>query len=107
MKKGLSEQTAMYDRPYWYTLGNKQLHDSGYFGRWCIEAIAAVKALGLDDSLCLSHQHYPGDLLRPNGPSTHRPREESESSTSSEKPLAEPLTQTPKSSFLSRLFGKK
>jgi hypothetical protein len=66
-KKGLSEQTAMYDRPYWYTLGNKQLHDSGYFGRWCVEAVAAVKAFDLDDSLCLGHEHYPGDLLRPQG----------------------------------------
>lgn len=73
-KPGLSEMTAMYDRPYWYTSGNKGLHDSGYFGRWCVEAVAAVKAFGMDDSLCLGHEHYPGDLLRPDGPSTHPAR---------------------------------
>lgn len=43
-----------------------------YFGCWCIEAVAAVKAFGLDDSLCLGHAHYPGDLLRPHGSGTHR-----------------------------------
>jgi hypothetical protein len=47
------------------------LEKGSYFGRWCIEAVAAVKAFGLDDSLCLGHEHYPGDLLRPDGPSTH------------------------------------
>ena len=65
----------MYERPYWYSLGNRQLDDSGYFGRWCVEAVAAVKAFGLDDRLCLGHEHYPGDLLRPDGPSTHAYRE--------------------------------
>jgi hypothetical protein len=30
----------------------------------------------LDDSLCLGHAHYPGDLLRPDGPSTHPSRSE-------------------------------
>lgn len=60
-----------------------------YFGRWCIEAVAAVKAFGLDDSLCLGHEHYPGDLLRPDGPSTH------------------PVRQEAKGGLLARLFGKK
>ena len=50
------------------------LEMGSYFGRWCIEAVAAVKAFGLDDSLCLGHEHYPGDLLRPDGPSTHPQR---------------------------------
>jgi len=36
--------------------GNKGLHDSGYFGRWRIEAVAGVNALGLDDRLCLGHE---------------------------------------------------
>jgi hypothetical protein len=67
-KKGLSRMTAMYDRPYWYAYDQA---DGAYFGFWCIEAVAAVKALGLDDSLCLGLRHYPGDLLRPQGPSTH------------------------------------
>jgi hypothetical protein len=69
-------------RPYnigiwWYDYGNPEVNplDKGsYFGRWCVEAVAAVKAFGLDDTLCLGHEHYPGDLLRPDGPSTHRAR---------------------------------
>jgi hypothetical protein len=101
-KKGLSEDTAMYDRPYWYTLGNKGLHDSGYFGRWCVEAVAAAHAFKLDDSLCIGHEHYPGDLLRPTGPTTHvmRPPE-------SNPPEKNTPHQAPPPSLLRRLFGKK
>jgi len=104
-KKGLSEDTAMYDRPYWYTYGNKKLHDSGYFGRWCVEAVAAVKALGLDDSQCLGHEHYPGDLLRPTGPSTHLQRASAEPAPVQQQaqPPAAPST---KRSLLSRLLGR-
>jgi hypothetical protein len=69
-------------RPYniaiwWYDYGDPEINPmekGSYFGRWCVEAVAAVKAFGLDDSLCLGHEHYPGDLLRPNGPSTHKNR---------------------------------
>lgn len=78
--------------PFWYIYGDPEKHPlemGSYFGRWCIEATAAVKAFGLDDSLCLGHEHYPGDLLRPDGPSTHPVREE------------------PKTSWLSRILGKK
>jgi hypothetical protein len=60
-----------------------------YFGRWCIEAVAAVKAFGLDDSLCLGHEHYPGDLLRPNEATTHPQRKEV------------------KQGFLAKLFNRK
>ncbi|AXW21508.1 PoNi-like cognate immunity protein [Ralstonia solanacearum] len=70
-KKGLSEQTAMYDRPYWHRYGDQNFEGGAYFGRWCVEAVAAVKAFGIDDSLCLGHPNYPGDLLRPNGPTSH------------------------------------
>lgn len=100
-KKGLSEDTAMYDRPYWYTLGNRQLEDSGYFGRWCIEAVATVKAFGMDDSLCLGHEYYPGDLLRSDDPSTHPARE-----TNTQLPT-QTVTTAIKSGILSRLFGRK
>lgn len=65
--------------PWWYIYGDPEKHPlekGSYFGRWCIEAVAAVKAFDLDDSQCLGHEHYPGDLLRPDGPSTHAPREE-------------------------------
>jgi hypothetical protein len=78
--------------PFWYIYGDPEknpLEMGSYFGRWCIEAVAAVKAFGLDDSQCLGHEHYPGDLLRPNGPSTH------------------PLREEPKQGLLARLFRKK
>lgn len=64
---------------WWYVYGDPVKHPlekGSYFGRWCLEAVAAVKAFGLDDSQCLGHEHYPGDLLRPNGPSTHPVRPE-------------------------------
>ena len=64
-------------RIWWYDYGNPEINPmekGSYFGRWCVEAVAAVKAFGLDDSLCLGHEHYPGDLLRPNGASTHANR---------------------------------
>lgn len=61
-------------RVWWYFYGDPEidpLERGYYFGRWCLEAVAAVKAFGLDDSQCLGHEHYPGDLLRPAGPTTH------------------------------------
>nr|WP_228768290.1 PoNe immunity protein domain-containing protein [Limnohabitans sp. DM1] len=79
-------------QPFWYIWGDPDKHPlemGSYFGRWCIEAAAAVKAFGLDDSLCLGDEHYPGDLLRPDGPSTH------------------PVRVEPKTSWLQRILGKK
>lgn len=67
------------DELWWYIFGDPVKHPlemGSYFGRWCVEAVAAVKAFGLDDSLCVGHEHYPGDLLRPDGPSTHSARAE-------------------------------
>lgn len=64
-------------KPWWYHYGNPEkqpLEKGSYFGRWCMEAIAAVEVFKLDDTHCLGHPHYPGDLLRPNGPSTHAPQ---------------------------------
>lgn len=78
--------------PFWYIYGDPDKHPlemGSYFGRWCIEAVAAVKAFGLDDSLCLGLESYPGDLLRPDGPSTH------------------PLREEPKTGLLARFFGRK
>lgn len=78
------------DELWWYIYGDSKKHPletGSYFGRWCIEAVAAVKAFGLDDSLCLGHEHYPGDLLRPDGPTTHPQRIE------------------PKKGFFTKLFG--
>jgi hypothetical protein len=65
-------------QPWWYHYGNPEktpLEMGSYFGRWCIEAVAAVEAFNLDDSQCVGHPHYPGDLLRPDVPSTHRPHQ--------------------------------
>lgn len=62
------------DELWWYIYGDPAKHPlemGSYFGRWCIEAVAAVRAFGIDDGLCLGHEHYPGDLLRPNSPTTH------------------------------------
>jgi hypothetical protein len=49
--------------PFWYTYGDHNFEGGSYFGRWCIEAAAAVKVFNLDDSLCVGHEHYPSDLL--------------------------------------------
>ena len=82
------------DELWWYIYGDPVKHPlemGSYFGRWCIEAVAAVKAFGLDDRLCLGHEHYPGDLLRPDGPTIHPTRE----------------TSAPKQGLLARFFGRK
>lgn len=100
-KKGLSEQTAMYDRPYWYTYGDSNFEGGAYFGRWCVEAVAAVKAFGMDDSQCLGHEHYPGDLLRADSPSTH-PERMDESQTTAQVEIS-----ANKTGLLSRLFRRK
>lgn len=50
-------------RPYWYYFGEQDLKGGAYFGCWCIEAAAVVKAFGVDDGLCLSLPNYPGDLV--------------------------------------------
>ena len=55
-------------QPWWYIYGDPVKHPlemGSYFGRWCFEAAAAVKVFGLDDSNCIGHEHYPGDLLHP------------------------------------------
>ncbi|HEY0287618.1 MAG TPA: PoNe immunity protein domain-containing protein [Pseudomonas sp.] len=55
-------------QPWWYIYGDPIKHPlemGSYFGRWCFEAAAAVKVFGIDDSNCIGHEHYPGDLLHP------------------------------------------
>lgn len=59
---------AVYNRPYWHRLGDQNFEGGAYFGRWCLEAAAAAKAFGIDDHLCLGHEHYPADLIRPDAP---------------------------------------
>lgn len=70
-RKATKGRPAIYNRLYWYTLGDENFEGGAYFGRWCIEAAAAAKMFGIDDTLCCGLEHYPGDLLRPDGPSIH------------------------------------
>lgn len=70
-RKPTKGRPAMYNRLYWYTLGDENFERGAYFGRWCVEAVAAAKAFQIDDTLCWGQEHYPGDLLRPDGPSIH------------------------------------
>ncbi|WP_457324222.1 PoNe immunity protein domain-containing protein [Roseateles sp. P5_E11] len=67
-RKGMSRLINLDEWPYWY---DNHEGVSSYFSYWCVEAVAVVKAFGVDDSLCLSLPNYPGDLLRPQGPTTH------------------------------------
>lgn len=97
-QQGLGRATAIYEQPYWYTYGDTNFEGGAYFGRWCVEAVAAVKAFGLDDSLCLGHPAYPGDLLRPDGPTTHV------EVASAAIPESVPDAASPKS-WLKRFFG--
>ncbi|MFQ1065266.1 PoNe immunity protein domain-containing protein [Bordetella trematum] len=63
-KAGPPSRSPIYRRPYWYRFGDSNLEGGAYFGRWCIEAVAVAKAFNIDDTLCLDHPHYPGDLLK-------------------------------------------
>ncbi|WP_316893500.1 PoNi-like cognate immunity protein [Ralstonia mannitolilytica] len=104
-KKGLSEKTAMYDRPYWHRYGDENFEGGAYFGRWCVEAVAAAKAFGMDDSLCLGHPSYPGDLLRPDGPTTHPAPSHQEHPA--EMRSDDGAAAKSKSGWLARIFGKQ
>lgn len=61
-RSGREKQAVPYKKPYWHSYHSPM--KGAYFGYWCLEAVAAVKAFGLDDSQCVGHPHYPGDLLR-------------------------------------------
>jgi hypothetical protein len=91
--------------PYWYNYHECPDEWGNYFGYWCVEAVAAVKAFGIDDSLCLGHPHYPGDLLRPEGPSTHLPCSENvlAEALGLEKPKIEPQREQ-KGSWITRWY---
>lgn len=104
-RPGRPGMPAMYERPYWYRYGEENFEGGAYFGRWCVEAVAAVKAFGIDDSLCLGHPNYPGDLLRPDGPTTHPSRPTQERTNETADPCKEDAVKQ-KSSWVSRLFGR-
>lgn len=98
-KSGSDPRAASYRHPYWYTYGDNNFEGGAYFGRWCVEAVAAVKAFGMDDSLCLGLEHYPGDLLRPDSASTHPTR--------AEETIPAPEVVEKKTGFFSRLFDRR
>jgi len=62
-RSGKYKQAAAFKHPYWYRYGDENFAGGAYFGRWCVEAAAAVKVFGLDDQLCLGHEHYPQAFL--------------------------------------------
>lgn len=64
-RSGVGKQATAFKHPYWYRYGDENFEGGAYFGRWCVEAVAAVKAFGLDDRLCLGQEHYPQALLHP------------------------------------------
>lgn len=103
-KKGLSEETAVYERPYWY---NSHKLEGGYFGYWCIEAVAAVKAFGIDDSLCLGHPNYPGDLLRPDEVTTHTQLLTRQDELAGSTDLPKKDMQVPSSGLFARWFDRR
>ncbi|MBB1630909.1 PoNi-like cognate immunity protein [Cupriavidus sp. UME77] len=80
--------------PYWYTFGQINPEGGAYFGYWCVESVAVAKAFGIDDSLCLDHPNYPGDLLM-DGRSPRYP-----DAVAAEQPSA------PARGWLQRLLGK-
>ncbi|WP_339469055.1 MULTISPECIES: PoNe immunity protein domain-containing protein [unclassified Pseudomonas] len=78
-------------QPWWYLYGDPVKHPlemGSYFGRWCFEAVAAVKAFSMDDRACIGHEHYPGELLHP-----------------SDAVFPE-LAQAKKTGWLTKLFGR-
>lgn len=102
-KQTRAPQLNPYKQTYWYNFAKGNLEGGAYFGQWCLEAAAVAKAFGLDDSLCLGHRHYPGDFLRPNGPTTHPARPDVlPGSMQVESPPAPEKSK----GWLSRLLGK-
>ena len=97
-------QLTPYKHPHWYNFAKHNLDGGAYFGQWCLEAAAVAKAFGLDDSLCLGHRHYPGDFLRPNGPTTHPERPDVLPTSATFESVSPPEKTR---GWLSRLLGKR
>jgi len=51
----------LFRTPYWHGFGG-----GAYFGHWCVEAAVVAKVFQIDDTACLSHRNYPGDLVQDN-----------------------------------------
>lgn len=95
-----------YRTPYWWDFCTDEAvgMKGGYFGCWCIEAVAVAKALTIDDSLCLDHPNYPGDLIQDDrGPRYTDPTLSLESNTKRIEP-SRAATQPRSRSWLSRFL---
>jgi hypothetical protein len=46
---------------YWH--GSHASDDTGFFGYWCFELAAFVKAMAIDDSAFADNRYYPRDLV--------------------------------------------
>lgn len=97
---GFPKSEPFLRTPYWYTYGDENFEGGAYFGRWCIEAAAIAKAFRIDDTPCLDHPNYPGDLLQdgrsPRYPDPEQPAEVEPS----------PARAKPSRGLFSRLFKK-
>jgi len=56
----------LFRTPYWYGFGTSNFEGGAYFGHWCVEAAVVAKVFQIDDTACLSHRNYPGDLVQDN-----------------------------------------
>lgn len=83
--------------PYWWTF----CADTGrgakgaYFGCWCVEAAAVVRAFSIDDVACLQHTSYPGDLVHDGRAPRHGP------------PVEVAPAQVQRPPLLRRIFSRK
>jgi len=62
---GCADLDRAFRTPYWWKLCADEAHGmkGGYFGCWSVEVAVVAKVLAIDDSACLMHMNYPGDLL--------------------------------------------
>lgn len=96
---GSEDFPPAFRTPYWYTYGDQNFEGGAYFGRWCIEAVAVATAFDIDDTGCLDHPNYPGDLRQDNRSPRYPDPETS---------VPPPLPQSPARphGWLSRLFKR-
>jgi len=102
---GSAELDRAFRTPYWWKLCADEEFGmkGGYFGCWCVEASVVAKVLEIDDTACLMHPNYPGDLLM-DGRST---RYADVASPFEVVVGFEAKSATKKNGWIARLLGKK
>ena len=65
-----SQEILSYLNDYWYSSNSEEAwydshksKDNLYYGYWCYEIGAVVKALGIEDSQFKNQVYYPYDLI--------------------------------------------